>query len=74
MSKKNFSDIFKVDFSSGTVTPKEKRVSINGSIINPGDTVKSGTLIGGIDLFELKDKDFKVEEKENTLILKSYYR
>lgn len=72
MGRYNFSDIFQVDFG-GTVSPKRK-IRVNGTIVDTGVIIRKGVLVGGVDLFELKDNEIEAEEQGDTLILRSIYQ
>lgn len=68
-----FNEIFQVDLS-GILTTK-KRININGVIVEPGTIIRDETLVGGIDLFKLRNYDLEGEDwDDDTIKLTAYFQ
>lgn len=72
VNKYNFWDIFQ-DNSDGSLSLKQ-RLNVNGTILEVGSTVRSGTPVGGIDFTIYRNFDVAAEDVDDTLNIKGFFR
>lgn len=70
--KYQFEEIFEKN-NNGTLSPKDKAISIGGVVFGPGVSFGKGVLFGGINIFDFIDKDIEADETNNVLVIRGFY-
>lgn len=72
MARVEFDQIFK-SYPDGFFEPRE-RININGKVLKPGEKLRSGAMIAGVDfsLFAGNDLEVRYSENEIPVIVGTY--
>jgi len=71
-SRYKFSEIFQEN-PDGSISPK-KAISVNGVTFAVGVSFGPGITFGGVNFHDYKYLDIAVEEKEDILLVKGFYK